>query len=214
MVQLDCIMLDSKNPFVCSPWFLSVVASLLVLAACGSDTSGDDDALFATWAGSWQAVEPLFRDDSFGEVVRAIQGLRPDYDAEEIEGLFLATADVDYTSFEAESNTLAFLDGDRVVCSGRYEPGDVGFTLGPEGYTDFALTEETGGDCSSYVRVSISDVLPEPGTHFHVVTGTSSGPLNPPPWNPSVWPSTTTSESFTQLFLGEAPDIASALPER
>lgn len=201
---------------------LLIIVPVFALAACGTDSSEAEDAPLQTWEGTWQAAEPLFRDDAVTAAYQAIHDLRPEYSVDEIRAMFIATADVDYTSLRVEGNTLTFLDGARVVCSGRYRAanspgaGDGGAAGGPESYTDFALVEQTGGDCASYNTVSVTGLLEadDPVHHFHIVTKTTAGPLFPPPWNPSVWTSATTAAAFAQRFQAAAPAIASSLPAR
>jgi len=196
---------------------LSIV-SLFLVAACGSSSPEEPDAPLATWQGTWQAAEPLFLDDAADAAYQAIHDLRPEYSADEIEALFVGTADVDYTSLRVGLDSLTFLDGGTVVCAGRYRNSgspDGGLLAGPESYYDFALVEQTAGDCGSYETVSITGPLPEDGeVHFHIVTGTSAGRLRPPPWNPSVWTPTTTGAWFAQRFQAAAPAIAGSLPAR
>jgi hypothetical protein len=201
---------------------LLVVVPLFALAACGTDSSEAEDAPLKTWEGTWQAAEPLFRDDAVTVAYQAIHDMRPEYSVDELRAMFVATADVDYTSLRVEANALTFLDGTRVICSGRYRAandagaGDGGASAGPESYTDFALVKQTGGDCASYSTVSVTALLDaeNPVHHFHIVTKTTSGPLFPPPWNPSVWTAATTAASFAELFKAAAPAIASSLPAR
>jgi len=200
---------------------LVLIAPLFALAACGSETPAPEAPL-TIWEGTWQAVEPLFRDAALNVGYQAIHDLRPEYSVDEIKASFVATADVDYTSLRVQSNTLTFLDGTRVVCSARYraassgDTGDGGAMAGPESYTDFTLVEQTGGDCSSYKTVSMTALLDVEGPvfHFHIVTGTASGPLRPAPWKPSVWTTATTAASFAQKLQAAAPAIASSLPAR
>jgi len=194
---------------------LSIV-SLFLLAAC--DDSNSPDTPLAAWQGTWQAAEPLFLDDATDAAYEAIHDLRPEYSAEEVEALFVGTVDVDYTSLRIDPNSLTFLDGATVVCAGRYRLSgspDAGLLAGPESYNDFTLVEQSAGDCGSYDIVSMTGLLPEDGeVHFHIVTGTSSGRLRPPPWNPSVWTPTTTPAWFAQKFQMAARAIASSLPSR
>jgi hypothetical protein len=199
---------------------LPFIVSLSALAACGTDSSEAEDAPLRTWEGTWQAAEPLSRDDAVNVIWQQIHDLRPEYSVAEIRAIFIATVDVDYTSLRVEPNTLTFLDGTRVVCSGRYRaansPGAGDGGAGPESYTDLTLVEQSGGSCASYNTVSVTGLLDaaNPVHHFHIVTKTTSGPLFPPPWNPSVWTPATTVASFVELFKAAAPAIAKALPAR
>ena len=195
----------------------AVVPLLLsALVACAEPEDGDD---LLTWEGSWQAAELLFLDEATDVAYEAIHELRPEYSVEELRGLFVATADVDYSTLEVAPDTLTFVDGSATRCAGRYH--DLRDTLptstptGPESFQDFELIEELEGDCSDYEAVSITALLPEGDeAHFHIITGDEAGPLLPPPWNPSVWTTTTTPAFFAEMLEAAAPGIASALPER
>lgn len=202
------------------PRSLLMMVVPLLLAACGGGSTDHDDAPLAAWQGDWQAAEPLFLDAAADAAYRAVHDLRPEYSVDEIRALFRDTADVDYTSLHVDSSSLRFSDGPGVVCEGRYaashaagEGGDA--EPNPESYTDFTLVRQTAGDCANYQTVSITSLLPS-GTsvHFHIVTSGSAGRLHPPPWNPSVWPTSTTPESFAQMFVAAAPAIAGSLPPK
>lgn len=195
---------------------LSVIIPLVALASCGTDASETEE-----WEGTWQAAEPLFRDDAVTVGYEAIHDLRPEYSVDELRAMFAAMVDVDYTSLRVEPNTLTFLDGTRVVCAARYraaaaDSADGSAAADAESYTDLTLVEHLDGDCASYSTVSVTGLLdPEnPDHHFHIVTKTTSGPLFPPPWNPSVWTPSTTAATFAQMLLAAAPTIASSLPAR
>lgn len=191
-------------------------AATLVLAACGTDPADADVAPLEAWKGTWQAAETFYRDDAASGVYQAIHDLRPEYTVDEIEALFIATADVDYSTLRVEADTLSFLDGATVVCAGRYRGAVSAAAPGPESTTDFTLAERSAGDCASYSTVTVTALLhPEnPDHHFHIVTKTATGPLFPPPWNPSVWTMSTTATSFAQSFQAAVPAIASSLPAR
>jgi Zn/Cd-binding protein ZinT len=201
---------------------LSIILPLFTFVACGANSTEPEEAPFETWEGTWQAAEPMYRDDAITIAYQGIHDLRPEYSVEEIQGLFIATADVDYTSLRVESNTLTFLRGTKVICSARYHAAtadgvsDAGAAAGPESYTDFKLVDATGGDCAQYNTVSLTGLLDaeSPDHHFHIITKTKSGPLFPPPWNPSVWTPSTTASSFAEMFLAAAPAIAGSLPAR
>lgn len=191
-----------------------LIVPLSCLVACGDDSNDNDtdDTPLTDWQGTWQAAEPLFRDPGTDSAYQAIHDLRPEYSVDEIRGLFLSTADVDYTSLEVGPSTLTFLDGTSTVCEGRYAVAADG---SDEQHSDFELVSELAGDCERYTTVSATGQLPvDPEVHFHIVTGDSSGPLHPPPWNPSVWTPTTTADFFAAMFEQQAPMIADALPPK
>lgn len=196
---------------------IALLVPLALAAGCDERT----DAPLSTWVGSWQAAEPLFLDPAANAAYEAVHDLRPEYAVDEIRALFVESADVDYTVLRVEERTLRFSDGSTVVCAGEYaSPGgasglDGGFAPSPESYVDVTLTRELEGDCEPYSTVSLTALLPEGAeAHFHIVTSSPSGRLRPPPWNPSVWTTTTTAEYFAEGLEAAAPAIASSLPER
>lgn len=193
----------------------SLVLPLCLFTACGTAPPSP----LSTWVGTWRAVESLFLDAAVDPAYQAIHDLRPEYSVDEIRALFVSSADVDYTSLRFEANALTVLDGSTTLCAGQYAQvggaADAGSAPGPENYTDFTLVEQTAGHCSAYDTVSITALLSEaPEIHFHIVTGTASGRLRPPPWNPSVWTLTTTPMFFAQRLQSAAPAIANSLPAR
>lgn len=188
---------------------------VLALPAC-SDDSAEGEPAFDTWGGTWQAAEPFFSDPAADPVYAAVHELRPEYSVEEIEALFVATADVDYTSLQITSNQLAFIDGATTVCSGRYvatteEGGSETF----DGGADFDLQEQVDGDCTNYRSVSFTRLqYVSDEVHFHVKTGNEAGVLHPPPWNPSVWTPSTTAAFFAEGLSASVEAAAQSLPEK
>jgi len=202
----------------------SAVLIALLGAGCGeSGSTGDEAAVraLAPYARTWQAAEPLYRDDAFNPVAEAVHAMRPEYSVQEIEDLLVVPADVDYTLLRVEGQTITFLNGATVLCAGRYSPrvahdhasADAGAHEHASRAFDLVATSE--GECSTYALLDIS-VIEVHGSrpHFHIIHGTTSGPLRPRPWNPAAWPTEMTPSEFAAAAMGAVSFFASALPPR
>jgi hypothetical protein len=42
---------------------LSIILPLFTFVACGTNSTEPEEAPFEMWVGTWQAAEPLYRDD-------------------------------------------------------------------------------------------------------------------------------------------------------
>lgn len=198
---------------------------LFVSVGCSLAGCGDDDAKpapLAPWNGSWRAIETYMRGSAFEPVAAAIHELRPEYTSQEIQNIFAAGHDVDFTDLVVGDDSLTFSDGSTVVCAGRYEAA-----TGHDDHHDdashdhhgatfvFHLVEARGGDCAAYQEVAFGsepEAVADPAgsvAHFHLL----AGPARPAPWSPGVM-TPIESARFTSNQLPNAPAYAQGLPAR
>lgn len=217
-------------------WFAAALVGVMSVG-CGVEESADpepasvenDDAAavraLEPYASTWQAAEPLYRDDAFVAVAEAVHERRPEYSVQELRESFAALVDVDYTALRVEGATITFSNATAVLCAGRYSPrtehdhdhADAG--AGSHSHEHqaqaFQLVATVDGDCSSYAALEISALETHgPNSHFHIVHGTASEPMRPAPWSPAVWPMDMTPAAFAELAMGAVSFFASSLPAK